>query len=223
MRKLGIQQNASPKQVDLGHPALKRGNLAVFNQQITSSKLKFFDTQGLGAEVFFDLSQRAIYFDGKWQLELPPTVLAYRIMENLLHFQKGVPGVPLLNAEKEIVPVIQTIRDVLSSSGISRLRIAFGIDHAEINEQLKTINREQLVSLLGWNSDRTTNDITTLQQEMRLKAYADLFGITLDLIGISESLAAKNLCEPSNASQGTIASSNPIVDFVIKLATRLKI
>jgi hypothetical protein len=223
LRKLGIQQNASPKQVDLGHPALKRGNLAVFNQQITSSKLKFFDTQGLGSEVFFDLSQRAIYFDGKWQLELPPTVLAYRIMENLLHFQKGVPGVPLLNAEKEIVPVIQTIRDVLSSSGISRLRIAFGIDHAEINEQLKTINREQLVSLLGWNSDRTTNDITTLQQEMRLKAYADLFGITLDIIGISESLAAKNLCEPSNASQGTIASSNPIVDFIIKLATRLKI
>lgn len=223
LRKLGIPQNASPKQVDLGHPALKRGNIGVFNQNITSAKLKFFDAQGLGSEVFFDLGQRAMYFDGKWQLELPPTVLAYRIMENLLYFQKGVPGVPLLNAETEVVPVIQTIRDVLSSSGISRLRIAFGIDHAEINEQLKTINREQLVSLLGWNSDRTTNDIITLQQEMRLKAYADLFGITLDLIGISESLAAKNLCEPSNASQGVIASSNPIVDFLIKLATRLKI
>jgi tetratricopeptide (TPR) repeat protein len=223
LRKLGIQQNASPKQVDLGHPALKRGNLAVFNQHVTSSKLKFFDTQGLGSEVFFDLGQRAMYFDGKWQLELPPTVLAYRIMENLLYFQKGVPGVPLLNAETEIVPVIQTIRDVLSSSGIGRLRIAFGIDHAEINEQLKTINREQLVSLLGWNSDRTTNDIMTLQQEMRLKAYADLFGITLDLIGISESLAAKNLCESSNASQGPVVSQNPIVDFLIKLATRLKI
>ena len=221
LRKIGLQGKPSPVHVDLTHPALKRGPLAVFTRQITSSKLKFFDTQGLGQEVFFDLGQRAMYFDGKWQLELPPAILSYRVMENLLHFQKGVPGIPILNAEAEIVPVIQSIRDVLSSSGINRLRIAFGIDHAEISEQLKTINRDQLISLLGWNSDRTTNDIMTLQQEMRLKAYADMFGITLDLIGISESLAGTNLCESNNALNDLALSSNPVIDFLIKLATRL--
>jgi hypothetical protein len=223
LRKIGLQGKPSQVQVDLTHPALKRGPLAVFTQRITASKLKFFDTQGLGQEVFFDLGQRAVYFDGKWQLELPPAILSYRIMEHLLHFQKGVPGIQTLNAETEIVPVIQSIRDVLSSSGISRLRIAFGIDHAEINEQLKTINRDQLISLLGWNSDRTTNDIVTLQQEMRLKTYADLFGITLDLIGISESITGANLCESNNTAKDLSISSHPIIDFLIKLATRLTI
>lgn len=223
LKKLGLGHNTLSKQVDLSHPALKRGPLGLFSQQISSAKLRFFDTHGLGAEVFFDLSQRAIHFDSKWQLELPPTVLAYKVIEHLLHFQKGVPGIPFLNAELEIIPVIQNIRDVLASTGINRLRIAFGIDHPEISRQLRSINREQLISLLGWNSARTITEMKTLQQELRFKAYNDIFGSTLDLIGISESILGVNICDKKEGDRDSIQLSNPIIDFLLKLSMKLTV
>lgn len=223
LKKLGLAHNTLSKQVDTSHPALKRGPVGLFSQHISSAKIRFFDTHGLGAEVFFDLSQRAIHFDSKWQLELPPTVLAYKVIENLLHFQKGVPGIPFLNAELEIIPVIQNIRDVLASTGINRLRIAFGIDHPEISRQLRSINREQLISLLGWNSARTITEMKTLQQELRFKAYNDIFGSTLDLIGISESILGINICDKKEGDGDPIQLSNPIIDFLLKLSMKLTV
>jgi hypothetical protein len=126
--KLGIPQNTSSSQIDSAHPALARGNIRHFKTHLDKTKIRLFDTVGLGAEVFLDLGSRAIHFDAKWHLNLPPTILSHKILEHLANFQRGNAGIVDLDPTFEIIPVINEIREVLSSSGISRLKIAFGID-----------------------------------------------------------------------------------------------
>lgn len=223
LSKIGLPPGSPSIAIELSNAALQRGALKLFEQQISAAKAVFFDTVGLGQEVFFDLSKRAFHCDAKWQLGLPQSILTYRILENLTHFQKGNTGITLLDPESEILPVIQNIKQVLSSTGLERLRIAFGIDHREIHQQLKTMNREQLVSLLAWNADRTAADIRVLQGEMRVKALSHILAMTLDVVGIAEALTGKDLCQPGTLRAGEIKSLHPLMEQLLLIATKMNL
>lgn len=214
---------ADSRQCDASHPALSRSVLKFFEPKLVSAKLKLFDTKGLGSQVFFDVSKRALHFDGNWQLSLPPSVVAYRILEHLAYFKKGFPIIPFLDVDNEIIPVIHDIRAVLSSSGVSRLRIALGMDYTEISHQLKSLNQEQLGSLLGWMNDKTSDHISQLLVEMRMKAFAEMLGATLDLVGICESITGHDLCDPNKHPKEGAQTTDPLVEYLIKLTTKMNL
>ena len=223
LAKLGIPQNTPSSQIDLAHPALARGNIRHFKAHLDKTKIRFFDTVGLGSEVFLDLGSRAIHFDAKWHLNLPPTILSHKILEHLANFQRGNAGVVELDPTFEIIPVINEIREVLSSSGISRLKIAFGIDFKATYDQLQSINREQLISLLTSSVRIDEEDIRNLQIEMRMKAYTTLLASTLDVIGLLEAINGKDLSEPGVLSPGKILSIHPHAKPILFLATKLRL
>jgi hypothetical protein len=221
--KLGIPQNTSSSQIDSAHPALARGNIRHFKTHLDKTKIRFFDTVGLGSEVFLDLGSRAIHFDAKWHLNLPPTILSHKVLEHLANFQRGNAGIVDLDPTFEIIPVINEIREVLSSSGISRLKIAFGIDFKATYDQLQSINREQLISLLTSSVRINEEDIRNLQIEMRMKAYTTLLASTLDVIGLLEAINGKDLSEPGVLSPGKILSIHPRAKDILLLATKLRL
>jgi hypothetical protein len=182
-----------------------------------------FDTPGLGKDVFFDLSQRALHFDGNWQLNLPPSILTYRIIETFLHFQKGSLPIITLNAETAIIPAIDIIKEILSANGLSRIRLAFGFEHRDVQSQIKALNHDKLNSLLSWNKDKTADDIKRLQQEIRFKILAETLAMTLDLVGLCEAINGENLCIDSRLSAGDYRFLDPLSSKLILLATKLTI
>lgn len=219
----GLPQSTESRQVELSHPALARCALGIIEAQLTHSKVRLFDTPGLGKDVFFDLSQRALHFDGNWQLNLPPSILTYRIIETFLHFQKGSLPIITLNAETAIIPAINIIKEILSANGLSRIRLAFGFEHRDIQSQIKSLNQDKLNSLLSWNKDKTADDIKRLQQEIRFKILAETLAMTLDLVGLCEAINGENLCLDSRLSAGDYRFLDPLSSKLILLATKLNI
>ena len=219
----GLPQSTESRQVELSHPPLARCALGIIESQLAQSKVRLFDTPGLGKDVFFDLSQRAIHFDGNWQLNLPPSILTYRIIETFLHFQKGSLPIITLNAETAIVPAIEIIKEILSANGLSRIRLAFGFEHRDVQSQIKALNQDKLNSLLSWNKDKTADDIKRLQQEIRFKILAETLAMTLDLVGICEAINGENLCLDSRLSAGDYRFLDPLSAKLILLATKLNI
>jgi hypothetical protein len=219
----GLPQSTESRQVELSHPALARSALGIIESQLAQSKVRLFDTPGLGKDVFFDLSQRALHFDGNWQLNLPPSILTYRIIETFLHFQKGSLPIITLNAETAIIPAIDIIKEILSANGLSRIRLAFGFEHRDVQSQIKALNHDKLNSLLSWNKDKTADDIKRLQQEIRFKILAETLAMTLDLVGLCEAINGENLCIDSRLSAGDYRFLDPLSSKLILLATKLTI
>ncbi len=219
----GLPKTTESRQADLSHPALARCALSIIEPQLTQSKVRLFDTTGLGKDVFFDLSQRALHFDGNWQINLPPSVLTYRIIETFLHFQKGSLPIVTLNAETAIIPGIEVIKEILSANGLSRIRLAFGFEHRDVQAQIKALNQEKLNSLLSWNKDKNADDIKRLQQEIRFKILAETLAITLDLVGLCEAINGENLCLNGRLGPGDFRFLDPLSSKLILLATKLNI
>jgi hypothetical protein len=219
----GLPQTTESRQVELSHPALARCALGFIESQLSQSKVRLFDTPGLGKDVFFDLSQRALHFDGHWQLNLPPSVLTYRIIETFLHFQKGSLPIITLNPETAIMPGMDIIREILSANGLSRIRLAFGFEHRDVQSQIKSLNQEKLTSLLSWNKDRTAEDVKRLQQEIRFKILAETLAMTLDLVGICEAINGENLCLHGRLGPGDFRFLDPLSSKLLLLATKLNI
>lgn len=219
----GMPQSTESNQVELSHPALARCALGIIESQLAQSKVRLFDTPGLGKDVFFDLSQRALHFDGNWQLNLPPSILTYRIIETFLHFQKGSLPIITLNSETAILPAIDIIKEILSANGLSRIRLAFGFEHRDVQSQIKALNQDKLNSLISWNKDKTADDIKRLQQEIRFKILAETLAMTLDLVGLCEAINGENLCLDSRLSAGDYRFLDPLSSKLILLATKLNI
>jgi hypothetical protein len=205
------------------HPAISRGGLRYFQSIIDGAKATFCDTTGIGAEVFFDLQTRTIHFDGKWQMSLPPGVLTYKVLEYLTNFQKGHIGMTDLDPETDIQPILEEIKQVLASSGMSRLRIAFGMQHRDINDQLKNVNREQLVSLLTMSGSPSTTEIRRLQTEIRLKSLTTILASSLDVIGILESLTGKDLCDANLLTPKKVFDIHPLARALLFAAAKLSL
>jgi len=221
LASLGINKDITFTRVTIDHPAISRGGLRYFKSIIDGAKATFCDTAGIGAEVFFDLQNRVIHFDAKWQMHLPPGVLTYRALEYLTNFQKGHIGIAELDANADISPLLEEIKQVLASSGMSRLRIAFGMQHRDINDQLKNVNREQLVSLLTMSGSPTTLEIRRLQTEIRLKSLTTILASSLDVIGILESLTGKDLCDANLLTPKRVFEIHPLARALLSAAAKL--
>ena len=221
LASLGIHNGATFTRVTMDHPAIIRGGLRYFKSILDGAKATFCDTTGIGAEVFFDLQTRIIHFDAKWQMSLPPGVLTYRVLEYLTNFQKGHIGIIDLDAEADIRPLLEEIKEVLASSGISRLRIAFGMQHRDINDQLKSVNREQLVSLLTMSGSPSIFEIRRLQTEIRMKSLTTILASSLDMIGILESLTGKDLCDANLLTPKRVFEIHPLARALLFAAAKL--
>ena len=221
--KLGLSNETSSVEVGLDHPALQRGSLRYFTSLIQEARIKFRDTPLIGPNVFIDLRVRAIHFDSKWQMNLPPTVLAYRALDIISNFQRGQTTLIDLDPLTEMIPVIDQVKEVLTSSGMSRLRIAFGMQHREISEQLRGMNREQLIALLTGAGSPSARDLSQLQHEMRLRSLATVLASTLDVVGLLESLSGKDLCDEAFLTPKKILTIHPYAREILAIAAKLTI
>jgi hypothetical protein len=221
LASLGIQSFSKSSLVGHSHPAIQRGVFKFFEQQANELRLKFADTPGLAAQTFFDHRTKTIHFDAKWQMELPPGVLAYKILETVHSIQRRNEGIPLLNPISDVLPVIGQVRQFLTSRGISRLKIAFGIEQQNVTEFIKTVNKDDLISLINQCGTPSIADISTLQNEIRLKSLSKILASTLDVVGILESLAGKSLCEPGVLKHQAIVYQHALAADILKAAAKL--
>lgn len=219
--KLGFSSGAPSVDVGLDHPAITRGMLRSFKSIVQQTRLRFRDTPRIGAHVFIDISTRSIHFDSKWQMNLPPTILTHRALELIVSFQRGQNALIDLDPLTDIIPVIDNVKEVLTSTGMNRLRIAFGMHHKEISDQLRAINRDQLVSLLSGTGSPSAKEISLLQKEMRLRSLRAILGSSLDVIGILEGLTGKDLCDEAVLPSGKITNLHPFAMEIIKFAAAL--
>jgi hypothetical protein len=150
-------------------------------------------------------------------------VLANKIIEIIISNQRGQPALIELNPVTDIIPIVEEISNVLTSSGLSRLQIAFGVQHREISQELRNINKEQLVSLLSVAGKPSMRDIKQLQHEMRLKNLATVLASTLDVVGLLESLSGQDLCETGVMTPKSIFKVHHLAKDVLNLATKLTI
>jgi hypothetical protein len=223
MALLGMPSDFMSVEVNTKHPAISRGVLRFFDSFAADLKVRFFDTAGLGAEVFFDFRTQAIHFDAKWQMGLPPGVFSYRALEILIQLQRRNAGLTDLDPRSEILPMIDDLRKLLMATGIAKLRVAFGMDHRELNAFLGQVNRDEIVSLMRQTSGITANDIAQLQNEIRLKSLSMILASSLDLIGILESLSGRDLCGTGALKAGNIVDIHPLARHLLKIAGDLTI
>jgi tetratricopeptide (TPR) repeat protein len=221
LQSLGVSGKPTIIEVAADHPAIQRGPFRMFTSFINDLKLRLADTHGLGAEVFLDLRTRTIHFDAKWQITLPPGVLAYRVFEIVNQTQRSNEGIASLDAVTDIKPVIDDIREILTSSGLTRLKIAFGIEKGELHDFLKSVNREALISSLNQCVGVTASDITRLQTEIRVKSLSTILASTLDVVGITESLAGRSLSDPGVLKHRQVQLQHPLVSELLKVAADL--
>ena len=177
----------------------------------------------MGHHVFFDLRTRSIHFDAQWQVKLPRTILAHKIIEIIVNHQRGQIALMELNPVTHILPMLDEVSAVLTSSGLARLQIAFGVQHRDISQELRQINKEQLVSLLSIAGKPSARDIKALQHEMRIKTIATILASTLDVVGIMESLSEKDLLENGALTPKAIIKTHHLAKDILELATKLTI
>ena len=106
---------------------------------------------------------------------------------------------------------------------MSRLRIAFGMQHREISEQLRGMNREQLIALLTGAGSPSARDLSQLQHEMRLRSLATVLASTLDVVGLLESLSGKDLCDEAFLTPKKILTIHPYAREILAIAAKLTI
>jgi hypothetical protein len=223
LEQLGVRPGGRSVLADVSHPAISRAGLRFFVANIVAEKIKLYDTAGLGEEVFLDLKRREIHFDGTHQLTLPPGVLTHKTLEQFIHYRSGHFGLVALDAARDILPGLEAIKKVLSSSGISRLRLAFGMQDADIERQLKSMNRDQIVSLLAGAGSPSIAQIFELQFEMRSKSLTTILASTLDLIGLLESLVGRSLCEGEALAPNRILEISPYAKVLLTAAKKLNL
>jgi hypothetical protein len=223
LQELGIPSSVQISPVEFEHPIMDRLSLSFFRPHIEAAKIRFMDTPGMGNHVFFDLRTRFIHFDAQWQARLPRTVLAHKFIELIVNHQRGQNVLIELNPVTQILPILDDISSVLTSSGIARLQIAFGIQHRDISQDLRHINKDQLVSLLSVAGKPSARDIKALQYEMKIKTLATILASTLDVVGIMESLCERDLFENGVLTPKSILKMNPLAKEILELATNLKI
>jgi hypothetical protein len=223
LRALGIAPNVKMTIIPFDDPYLARYGLNSYTSQLEYSKIKLVDTQGLGIHVFYDLKTRFIHFDAQWHATLPKTILAHRIIEILVNHQRGQTSLLDLDPHTDIIKTIEKVSDHLLSTGLNRLQIAFGIHQRDLGQDLRGINREQLVSLIAIVGKPSARDVRALQHEMQLKTILTMLASTLDVVGIIESICGRDLTETGALTAGSILKAHPMVKEVLTLTTKLVI
>lgn len=223
LSQIGASRDANSVEVHAEHPALSRGVLRFFQSFSQDLKIRYFDTRGLGAEVFFDVRHHAMHFDAVWQMNFPPGVLTYRVLECLNHIQRGNVSLTAFDPVTEVMPILDELRAMLTATGLSRVRVAFGMEHRELSEFISRMNRQEVVDLLSQISRINALDIKQLQTEIRLKSLATILASTLDLIGMAESICGRDLCAPGGINGTLLNESQPLVKELLRIVTRLNI
>jgi hypothetical protein len=223
LARLGIRKNIKSAEVTAKHPAINRGALKFFEAFADDLKVRYFDTAGLGADVFFDIGSNAIHFDGVWQMGLPPGVLSYRAIEILNHILRGNIALASFDAGAEIMPLLDNLRSMLTATAMARVRVAFGMEHRDLSNFMAQVNRNEVIQLLSQNMRVTVSDITQLQQEIRLKSLATILASTLDLVGMTESLCGRDLCAPGALNAANLKDIHPLAKNLLVIASHLNL
>ncbi len=223
LTRLGASTPHQSTEVSIRHPAIARGALQYFERLSHKLRIRYFDTVGLGADVFFDIQQQAIHFDAKWQAGLPPGVLAYRVLEILDHVEQNNIALTSFDPEKEVMTLIADLRSVLTATGLKRFRVAFGMEHKELSALISQVNRNNLTRLLSQCQAVTHDDIKGVQAEIRIKALQTILASTLDIIGVMESLCGRDLCADGVLRATKIDHTHPLAAILLKIATQLSL
>ena len=223
LTSLGRSRQKNSVAVDVHHPAITRAGLRYFMSHFAGAKIALFDTSGLGEEVFYDYKMREIHFDGEHQCGLPPGVLTHRALEILLNVGNGNIAILVLDPTRDILPVLEAVKNIYSSSGLSRLRLAFGMQSPEIVNQLKSVNKDKLVSLLVAAGSPSIRQIFSLQFDLRMQGLTKILASTLDLIGVLESLTGKSLTGQVVLEPNGILEMTPYAPELLAVAKILKL
>jgi hypothetical protein len=223
LRELGLPLTIPMNPVAFNHPVIERCAIGIYASYFKQAKIRFIDTPGMGNHVFFDLRTRSIHFDTHWQLKLPRTILANRIMEIAVNHQRGHTTLLELSPANHILPVLQEISAVLTSSGMTRLKIAFGMTHREVANEIRTINKDQLISLMGVVGKPSVKDLQQLQSEMRLKTLSTILASTLDVVGLLEAMTGRDLTETGILQPNAIYAMHHMARPILEIATKLTI
>ena len=93
----------------------------------------------------------------------------------------------------------------------------------EIVNQLKSVNKDKLVSLLVAAGSPSIRQIFSLQFDLRMQGLTTILASTLDLIGVLESLTGKSLTGQVVLEPNGILEMTPYAPELLAVAKILKL
>lgn len=200
--------------------------IARFKKRLYEDELVCFSLEGLGAKIYYDYRYRALYFDGNYYRNLPPSHAFHRLMVIVRAVKSGFYPILKLNPERHLLPLVSDTKIITESSFKSGLK--FGLQsilssgQKSLEHYVRDLDHARLASLYSRVGDISLARIKKIQSVLWDHLYKSQLAETLDLIGISEAILGKDLEEDHYEPLALPNQSRYIRELLI-LATALHI
>jgi tetratricopeptide (TPR) repeat protein len=225
-QKLKIQPKDFSKRVkplSWESAVLKNTALDLFDQSLQRKQLQIFDLKGMQSEIFFDIGSKYVFFDSDFYAPLPPSILFHRLF-NLIWSIKQNYYVPLrLNPGSQILPLLSHIFDAASDNSISRIKNLFGMEQNAIAKLLNNLDKSEIKRLFERVGALKEDQLRKLWRAMTEHVYRIQIVETLDIIGVFEAIAGKDLLNDKKLTGKKIMELSPSFVELLKFIATLKV
>jgi hypothetical protein len=190
--------------------------------RIKTANFVAYNLPGIGKELFFDGPNRAIYLDEAYYRKAPPSHLFHRVLGIIWSYQIHYITPLALDPQKEIMPVITSLHEMLSKQGFSRIKMQL-TSRPALLKYVRDTDLKRLKPLYEKVGMPTEEQVVQLWEAMRVHVYRMQLAETLDVIGLFESLLDKDLLRPYLMRHSEIYQQLPQAKALLEFVTKLKI
>ena len=201
----------------------KSFGLFTLRSRLEKNRISLCGIDGLGAEMFYDSTQRTLYLDFEHFRTKGSSVLLHRVNQEYwsLKMQYFVPLA--LDPIRAVFPTILQIRRVISETGIGRWMTMFRPGMNDLTRGLLRMNQEMLRELLHKVGPIEQGALIEVWEAMRLHLCRVDMADTLDIVGILSLLSGTDLGSiPPQRLQETIQKS-PEIASLLEFAAKIRV
>ncbi len=210
------------KQLDWSKGRFVEVGLSLYTERLKLNKCTVYDLPGLGGELFFEGSRRALYIDMKHYSKMPPSHLFHRVITLMWSVQINY-FIPLtLDPKRDVMPILVALHEFLSKQGLSRLKLQIA-GAGGIGKYLKDVDMRAIRSLHEKTGMPNEDLVVQLWDSMRTHIYRMQLAETLDVIGFFEALLDKDLLTANSHKHSEIYQRSAYARSLIEFVTKLKV
>ena len=185
--------------------------------------LQLFSLAGLGPQIFYDATSKAVYIDDAYFVRKPPTHLYHRVMFLLYSLRTQFHPLLQLHPEKQILPELKKLKTVIDGGPLSILAARVKLSDSRVAKLMKAQDFEEFKVLFEKASEITLDDIIDANKAMQQYVWRLLLADSLDLTGIIEAMLDIDLLLPGSVKPGEVLLMSSQVDPLMNFALALKL
>jgi hypothetical protein len=201
---------------------LGAANFRPYADLIAERRYQVFHLSGLGASLFYEGGARALYLDADYYAKLPPSHVFHRVM-GVLWSVRIHTFVPLaLSPQKHVLPVLVQMHQFFGAQGLSKIKskLTAGSAVAKVLGKMDTRQLRSLHEKVGLPTEEQLNQVWDGMRQHLLRL---MLAETLDVVGIVETLLAKDVTRPNAMKHSEVFAASPQAKALLEFATKLRV